>query len=104
MCYGCKAQLDAIVLAVPLEELAFELGPVIRNDAVWDSEAAYNGFEECYCSPLGHVHHRGNLRPLCELVDGDVEEPVPATALGNGPRMSTPDTVNSHEGGIICRA
>jgi hypothetical protein len=26
----------------------------------------------------------------------------PPTALGNGPRMSNPHTVNNHEGGIIC--
>jgi hypothetical protein len=26
----------------------------------------------------------------------------PTTALGNGPRMSSPHTMNDHEGGIIC--
>jgi hypothetical protein len=28
----------------------------------------------------------------------------PPTALGNGPRISTPYTTNGQEGGIICRA
>jgi hypothetical protein len=28
----------------------------------------------------------------------------PLTALGNGPRISTPHTANGQEGGIICRA
>jgi hypothetical protein len=28
----------------------------------------------------------------------------PSTALGNGPRISTPHTANGQEGGIICRA
>ena len=28
------------------------------------------------------VNHRGNLRPFCEFVNGDVEEPVPADGPG----------------------
>ena len=32
------------------------------------------------------IHHRGNLRPLCELVDGNVEEPVPADGPGERPQ------------------
>jgi len=80
--YGRKAELDANVLAVPLKEPAFELGPIIRDDAVWDTKPAHNGFEECYCSSLGDVHHRGNFQPLREFVDGDVEEPVPADGFG----------------------
>ena len=34
MCYGRKALLDADVLALLLEESSFELGPVVRDDAV----------------------------------------------------------------------
>ena len=69
--YGRKAELDANVLAVPLKEPAFELGPVVRDDDVRDSEAAHNGLEECYCSSLGDVHHKGNFQPLREFVPAD---------------------------------
>jgi hypothetical protein len=60
--------------------------------------------EESDSSTLGDIDHRGGLWPLCELVDGDEEEPVPA----NGPREWSqdihPHTVNGQEGRIICRA
>jgi len=82
LCYRGEAQLDANILAVPLEEPAFELSPIVRDDVVRDPEAAYNGLEECHCSPFGDVHHRSDFRPLGELVDGDVEEPVPADGPG----------------------
>ena len=49
MCHGRKAWLDANVLAVLLEESAFELGPVVRDDAAWDAKSAHNGLEECDC-------------------------------------------------------
>ena len=32
------------------------------------------------------VHHRGNLRPFCEFVNGDVEESVPADGPGERPQ------------------
>jgi len=80
--YGRKAELDANVLAVPLKEPALELGPVVCDDEVRDSEAAHNGLEECHCSSLGDFHHRGNFQPLREFVNGDVEEPVSADGFG----------------------
>ena len=42
-------KLDADVLTVLLEESAFELGPVVRDDAVRDAKSAHNGFEEYDC-------------------------------------------------------
>ena len=35
---------------------------------------------------FGDVHHRGNLRPFCEFINGDVEEPVPADGPGEWPQ------------------
>ena len=49
MCHGHKAKLDVDVLAILLEESAFELGPVVRDDAAWDAKSAHNGLEECDC-------------------------------------------------------
>ena len=46
---GLQPILDADVLAVLLEESAFELGPVVHDDAAWDGKSAHNALEECDC-------------------------------------------------------
>jgi hypothetical protein len=38
----CIADLDAEVLAVFLKYSAYELGPVVSNDPVWDPEPTDN--------------------------------------------------------------
>jgi hypothetical protein len=82
MCHIRKVELSADALAILLEELTSELGPVVRNDTVWVPKSIDNRLEEGNSSTLGDVDHRGSLWPLCELVDGDEEETVPA----DGPR------------------
>jgi hypothetical protein len=42
MCHRSEVELDADVLAVLLKVLALELGPIIGDDSVWDSEPAHN--------------------------------------------------------------
>jgi hypothetical protein len=42
MCHRSEAELDADVLAVLLEVLALELGPVVGDDSVRDPEPAHN--------------------------------------------------------------
>jgi hypothetical protein len=42
MCHRSEAELDADVLAVLLEVLALELGPVVGDDSVRDLEPAHN--------------------------------------------------------------
>jgi hypothetical protein len=49
---------------------------------VWDPKSADNRLEEGNNSTLGDVDHRGSLWSLCELVDGDEEETVPADGPG----------------------
>jgi hypothetical protein len=104
MSHRRKAELGADAFAILLEELTFELGPVVRNDTAWDPKSTDNQHEECNSSTLGDTDHRGGLCPLCEFVDSDEEETVPTDSPGNGPRISTPHTANGQEGGIICRA
>jgi hypothetical protein len=47
---------------------------------------------------------KGSFRPLCEFVDGDIEEPI----LTDDPRKQSqdihPHIANNQEGGIVCRA
>jgi hypothetical protein len=104
MSHRRKAELGADVLAILLEELTFELGPVVRNDTAWDPKSADNQLEEGNGSTLGDTDHRGGLWPLCEFVDGDEEETVPTDSPGKCSQDIHPHTVNGQEGGIICRA
>jgi hypothetical protein len=90
MSHRCKAELGADVLAILLEDLTCKLGPVVRNDTAWDPNSIDDRLEESDSNTLGDIDHRCGLWPLCELVDGDEEEPVPADGPGNGPRISTP--------------
>jgi hypothetical protein len=86
MSYRRKAELGANVLAILLEEPTFELGPVVRNDTDWDPKSIDNRLEEGNNSTLGDTDHRGSLWPLCEFVDSDEEESVPADSPGEWPQ------------------
>jgi hypothetical protein len=83
MRYRCKAELGAYALAILLEEPTCKLGPIVRNDTAWDPKSTDNRLEEGNSSTLGDTDHRGGLWPLCELVDGDEEETVPADSPGD---------------------
>jgi hypothetical protein len=104
MSHKGKAELGADALTTLLEEPTRKLGPVVRNDTAWDPESADDRLEEGNNSTLGDANHRGGLRPLRELVDGDEEESVPADGPGEWSQISNPHTANGQEGGIICRA
>jgi hypothetical protein len=84
MSYRCKAELGANALAILLEELTFELGPVVRNDTAWDPKSTDNRLEEGNNSILGDTNHRGGLWPLCEFVDSNEEKTVPADSPRKG--------------------
>jgi hypothetical protein len=82
MSHRRKAELGADALAILLEEPTFELGTVVRNDTAWDPKSTDNRLEEGNNSTLGDTNHRGGLWPLCEFVDSDKEETVPADSPG----------------------
>jgi hypothetical protein len=82
MSHGRKAELGADVLAILLEDPTCKLGPIVRNDTAWDPKSTDDRLEESDSSTLGDIDHRGGLCPLCELVDGDEEEPIPADGPG----------------------
>jgi hypothetical protein len=82
MSHRRKAELGADALTILLEEPTFELGPVVHNDTAWDLESTDNRLEEGNCRTLGDTDHRGGLWPLCEFVDSDEEETVPADCPG----------------------
>jgi hypothetical protein len=78
MSHRRKAELGADALAILLEEPTFELGPIVRNYTAWDPKSADNRLEEGNNSTLVDTDHRGGLWLLCEFVDSDEEETVPA--------------------------
>jgi hypothetical protein len=78
MSHRRKAELGAEALAILLEEPTFELGPVVRNDTAWDPKSTDNRLEKGNSSTLGDTDHSAGLWPLCEFVDSDEEEMVPA--------------------------
>jgi hypothetical protein len=82
MSHRRKAELRVDALAILLEEPTFELGLFVRTDTAWDPKSADNRLEEGNSSTLGDTDHRGGLWPLCEFVDSNKEEMVPA----NSPR------------------
>jgi hypothetical protein len=81
-----KVELGADALAILLEESTFKLSLVVRNDTAWDPKSADNRLEESNSSTLGDTDHMGSLWPLCQLVDGDEEETVPADSPGEWPQ------------------
>jgi hypothetical protein len=87
MSHGRKAELGADALAILLEDSTCKLGLVVRNDTAWDPKSTDDRFEESDSSTLGDFDHRGGLWPLCELVNGDEEEPV----LADDPREWSQD-------------
>jgi hypothetical protein len=82
MSHRRKAELGVDALAILLEEPTCKLGPVVRNDMAWDPGSTDDRLEEGNNNTLGDANHKGGLRPLRELVDGDEEESVPNDGPG----------------------
>ena len=68
-----EAELDTEVLAVVPKQGTCELGAIIGDDSVRDTEATCDTADELKCCVLGNLDNWDHLRPLGELVDGDVE-------------------------------
>jgi hypothetical protein len=82
--------LDAKIFVVPLEGTTSKLGPIVSDDPVWDPESAYDGLDEFHYGLLVDLDHWGCFRPLGELVDDDIEEPVPSDGAGKWPHDVQP--------------
>jgi hypothetical protein len=82
--------LDAKIFAVPLEGTASKLGPIVDDDPIRDPKSTYDGLDEFYCGLLVDIDHWGCFQPLGELVDGNVEEPVPSDGAGKWPHDVQP--------------
>jgi hypothetical protein len=94
MGHGCEEEPGADAFTVLLEDSTCKLGPIIRNDTTWDPESADDRLDESDSSALGDADHRGGLRPLGELVNGDKEVPVPADSPGKRSQDIHPHTAN----------
>jgi hypothetical protein len=75
--------LDAKVLAVPLECTAGELGPIVSDHSISDPKPTDDDeLDELDCGLLVDLDHRGRFWPLGEFVDGDIEILVPSDGPG----------------------
>ena len=70
---GGEAELDAEVFAVVPEQGTRELGAIVGDDPIRDTEATGDVADKLERHVLGHLDDWDCLRPLGELVDGDVE-------------------------------
>ena len=76
VCYRNVANLHSKVSIICLEEIASELRAVIGDDAVGDPEPAYESLDELDRGAGRDGADGFYLRPLGELVDGDIEVAV----------------------------
>jgi hypothetical protein len=90
MSHRHKAELGADALAILLEEPTCKLGLVVRNDTAWDPKSIDNRPEESNSSTLGDIDHRVASGHFVNLSMTTKMKQYPPTALGNGPRISTP--------------
>ena len=79
-----EADLGAKVLDVLHEGAARELRAVVGDDPVRDPETANNRPEELDCRLCCHLPHWLHFRPLCELVDCDVQVLKAPDSSGKG--------------------
>jgi hypothetical protein len=82
MSNGGIANPDVKIFAVPLEDTASKLGPIVSDDPVWDPESAYDRLDEFHCGLLVDFDHLGCFQPVYELGYGDIEEPAPSDGVG----------------------
>jgi hypothetical protein len=85
MSNGRITYLDAKVCTVPLEGTTGELGSIVSDDPVQDPKSANDGLDKFHGGLLVDFDHRGRFWPLGELVDGDIEKPVPYDGAGKWP-------------------
>jgi hypothetical protein len=104
MSHRRKAELGADVLTILLEDPTCKRGPVVCNDMAWDPKSTDDRLEESDSSTLVILTTGLASGHFVNLSMATKRNRYPPTALGNGPRISTPHTANGQEGGIICRA
>ena len=97
------AEIRCKVSTVCFEEIIGELRAIVGDDAVGDPEAAHETLDELDRRADWDGADSFHLRPLGEVVNGNVEVSVAPGTRGNGPRMSSPQTANGHESGMVWR-
>jgi hypothetical protein len=68
-----------------LECTTGELGPVVSDDSVQDPKPPDDGLDELDHKLFVDLDHWGHFRSLGQLVNGDVEIPVPSDGPGEWP-------------------
>ena len=92
VCYRSIANLHSKVSTICLEEITSELRAVIGDDAVGDPKTDHEALDELDCRASWDGADGFNLRPLSELVDGDVEVSIaPRRPRARAQNIQPPD-------------
>jgi hypothetical protein len=104
MSHRRKAELGADALAILLEESTCKLGPLSVMIRLGTLNLQTIDLRKATTSPWVMLTTGVASGHFMNLSMATKRNWYPPTALGNGPRISTPHTANGQEGGIICRA
>jgi hypothetical protein len=84
------ANLNVKIFALPLEGTASKLGPIVADDHVWDTKSVYDELDEFHCELFINFDHWGCFRAFGEVIDDDIEDPVPSDSARKWPHDIQP--------------
>jgi hypothetical protein len=104
MSYGRKVELGTDVLAILLEDLTCKWVPLSIMIWLGTPNLQTIDLRKATTAPWVILTTGVASGHFVNLSMETKRNRHPLTALGSGPRISTPHTANGQEGGIICRA
>ena len=104
MRYGGVTDFNAEVFTEVFKYSTSELSAIISDDPIRYPKPMYN-IDEKISSFICHDRDdRFSLNPLGEFVDSHKEMRVTADCPFKGPTMSSPQTVNGQDNGMVCNS
>jgi hypothetical protein len=103
VCYRSVAYLRSKVSTICFEKIAGELRTIVGDDAVWNLEPAHEALDELDRRASWDGADGLYLRPLGEFADGDIEIAIAPSCSREWARMSSPQTMNGQDSGMVWR-
>ena len=83
------------------EGAACELGAIVGDDSGGYPKAAHQSFQELDSRLSSHLSHGSTSGHFLNLSIATNKNSKPLVARGKGPKMSSPQTENVHDKGIV---